>query len=125
MTRKASQVLFESQEKRNQIRGMFVERHGDPNIGDIVGYCVTGALLCEMGAYANIEGTPINPREQIEAEYGISAVETSDSEEIDCPYYDNDACEGYSTTFDIIVHLNDYHKLSFKEIGQYLQEMGY
>lgn len=134
---KISDVLKQSQLTRKQTKGQLIN-YNARTISEIEQYCALGALACEKNLfvqeYTEEDGTPYLiqpvPRQILRAYDIIDEVE----EKIMCDHcggvfddeYSDD--DGYFKTAylsQLIIHFNDIHEMSFEEIGNELEDMGY
>ena len=134
--KKPSDVLIGLQDKKHQLFGQYVQY--DWNEKKVSGYCAMGLLACQADLvnpdWDNHTGRTSFNNTSIFSAYGLEA-KTED--EFPCPAsilghdkIDEDGdrvpCnEEYQYIGDMVVHLNDAHKWTFKEIGLSLKELGY
>lgn len=135
--RKLSQVLIESQTTRKQIQGSMVDIAAT-KISEIVGYCAMGALYCESGLLQDSKdkGRIVYPTEKAMIEYfmgegGYSAVQVP----VDCnfckdvtdPLRTYNRARQFSTGWitSYMIHMNDFHKMTFEQIGKELERLGF
>ncbi len=82
------------------------------------GYCAVGLLSCKSGAVNKETGQPNN--ESLSIYYDLTAVQPVQLYTCpeDCGEPDNLGLYG------VIIHLNDVHSWTYKEIGQFLKDKG-
>ncbi len=97
------------------------------------GYCALGILACQT-ENVSIDGYVPETNEWIGETFDIDQIALHDLKK--CPACKDDwhCIEGcsYNKTYPreanigaMIVHMNDEHEMTFKEIGKYLKRMGY
>lgn len=108
---KASEVLIKNEKGRKQIMGQLRD--------DQYGYCAIGALACEL----NI---PINPGDvmisvmQLECIAQTYGITFQLGNPIPCPVCGNKEATRFPLY--LIPHLNDQHRWTFVEIGEWLKQ---
>ncbi len=134
-----SQVLIESQKTRKQITGSLFGIN-PTKVSDIKEYCALGTLYCEAGLIDDgQDGHIVQSKGRTELmKYYLGNYEKSKIDHGDCM-----ACVTTEITYqeyksyskehpyeihelaDYIVHMNDYHVMSFEEIGRVLEKLGF
>jgi len=126
-----SQILMDADQEL-QIIGDYL-KDWDIEKKKAKGYCALGILACQT-KNVSVDGFVPETNEWIEETFDIEHTEMSNFKV--CPACKDDwSCmEGcsYNKTYPreanlgaIIVHMNDEHEMKFKEIGEYLEKMGY
>lgn len=146
-----SQILIKSQETRKQIRGSFVKGDGKPEAYCAIGalMCESGLVKLTSGE-TDVFELP-SPRQVLDTfEIPKELQDRFLQEYIPCPLEGkvfperatedggqctdadcricktNRVCASDNRSYyDMVIHLNDGHHLSFKEIGQWLESNGF
>ena len=118
MVEKASVILKSATER--QCKGACTIGW-DNNTEHAKEYCALGILGCKTKRMTT-NGILRNSQDRfLEEVFGISPYKY-----LKCPVYDADICELVEDQIaQTIVHLNDIHEWTFKEIGQWLEGLGY
>lgn len=132
MTKKMSKVLMDANQEL-QITGVYI-RDWDSDKMKATGYCAIGFLACQT-KNVDLNGGIGNEYSWFREAFGINAGEVLNHDRI-CPACVDDwSTVGYcgynkheprtATLIALIIHMNDEHEMTFKEIGKYLKKMGY
>ena len=115
-----TQTLIDSQETRKQIIGSYtkIKQKGE-YVTEITGYCAMGALFCEAGEVNSSGHVQLTTFDLFKLKYGLKAKQIKET--FTCPYCKIDR----SWLGSYIVHLNDTHEKTFKQIGKHLRKLGF
>jgi len=132
MNKKMSQILMDANQEL-QITGSYLF-DWDQKKQKAKGYCAVGMLACQtknVNEFGDIE----NEYFWVKSAFGLSHDDVRTFDRV-CPACIDDwscieGC-GYNkdtpkteTVISLIVHMNDEHEMTFKEIGEYLKKMGF
>lgn len=138
--KKISQVLIESQKSRTQIFGSLWNT-GVRKISDITEYCAMGALMCESGLITELEhidGGLVAPSDQVLFAYFMGNDVDQKLDNLACNscvnkeyLIDNSKAYSNNNPFRVnfvtsyIIHMNDYHHMTFEQIGKVIEKLGF
>lgn len=115
---KPSTILLKKSKGAKQIIGDLFGQHSMKNKS----YCALGLLACKGGMIKNIDSFDKIGEDEIAKHFGlIKTIKMDKCLEVDCDYYEKADRE---QIYDIIMHLNDGHKWTFKQIGNWLRKIG-
>ncbi len=115
-----TQTLIDSQKTRKQITGQYTSvKTNDELITEITGYCAMGALYCESNNVNESGHVTVTSRDMLIKGYGIKVKQINC--EYMCPHCKNTVYHLGS----FIVHLNDHHGKTFRQIGRHLRKLGF
>ena len=131
MTKKMSQILIDANQEL-QIVGNYL-KDWDKEKKKAKGYCALGILACQT-ENVSVDGYVPETSGWIGETFNISHDDIHDFKI--CPACKDDwSCLEYcgcnkesprkANIGTLIVHMNDEHEMEFKEIGEYLEKMGY
>lgn len=131
MNKKMSQILMDADQEL-QIVGNYL-KDWDIEKKKASGYCAVGILACQTGN-VSIDGFVPETNEWIGSTFDIGHIAIHDLKKcLACK--DGLTCGEYvgytkenpreANIGALIVHMNDEHEITFKEIGKYLEKMGF
>lgn len=114
-----TQTLIDSQKTRKQITGKYIDAYWkNEDEMKIKGYCAMGALYCEAGEVNDMGNMKITSFDLFKLKYGLKAKQIRET--FICPRCKTE----HLWLGSYIVHLNDVHGKTFKQIGTHLRKLG-